>query len=317
MSQSAPLLITVLPCFNEEDVLPSSINKLTALYESLIEKEKISADSRFLFVNDGSNDKTWEIIQSFHSSNRFVCGVSLAGNVGHQCALLAGMETAKGIADVIITMDADLQDDLCKIPEMLEKYQNGCDIVYGVKNERKADSLFKRSTAKFFYKLMRLLGVKSIYNHADFRLMSKRAVEHLCEYRERTLYLRGIIPLIGYKTGIVYEDLNLREAGTSKYTLGKMVNLATDGITSFSIKPLQLFITIGFIFVLISIGILIYVLWSLIAGHIVAGWASIMLSLWFIGGCIMISLGILGLYVGKIYMEVKDRPRFNIEQTII
>lgn len=317
MSQSAPLLITVLPCFNEEDVLPSSINKLTALYESLIEKEKISADSRFLFVNDGSNDKTWEIIQSFHSSNRFVCGVSLAGNVGHQCALLAGMETAKGIADVIVTMDADLQDDLCKIPEMLEKYQNGCDIVYGVKNERKADSLFKRSTAKFFYKVMRLLGVKSIYNHADFRLMSKRAVEHLCEYRERNLYLRGIIPLIGYKTGIVYEDLNLREAGTSKYTLGKMVNLATDGITSFSIKPLQLFITIGFIFVLISIGILIYVLWSLIAGHIVAGWASIMLSLWFIGGCIMISLGILGLYVGKIYMEVKDRPRFNIEQTII
>lgn len=317
MEHPSPILIIVLPCYNEEDVLPSSIVKLTDLYISLIESGAISSDSRLLFVNDGSKDKTWDIIQANHSTNRFVSGVNLAGNVGHQCALLAGMETAKDMADVIITMDADLQDDLNKIPEMLAKFQDGCDIVYGVKNERKADSWFKRTTARFFYKLMNMLGVKSVYNHADFRLMSKRAVTQLCCYRERNLFLRGIIPLIGYKTDVVYEDLNIREAGKSKYTLSKMVNLATDGITSFSIKPLQLFIVIGSIFVLISIGILVYVLWSLITGHIVAGWASLMLSMWFIGGCIMIAMGVLGLYVGKIYIEVKDRPRFNIEDILI
>ncbi len=317
MKHNPPVLAIVLPCFNEEDVLPSSIKKLKAFYDMLIASGHIAAGSRLLFVNDGSKDSTWEIIRSSHEADSRIAGVNLAGNVGHQCALLAGMETAKDIADVIITMDADLQDDLNKIPEMLEKYRNGCDIVYGVKNERKADSWFKRTTARFFYKLMNALGVKSVYNHADFRLMSRRAVAQLCHYRERNLFLRGIIPLIGYKTDVIYEDLNVREAGKSKYTLSKMVNLATDGITSFSIKPLQLFIAIGAIFVLISIGILVYVLWSLITGHIVAGWASLMLSLWFIGGCIMIAMGILGLYVGKIYMEVKDRPRFNIEQTLL
>ena len=312
-----PVLYIVLPCFNEEAVLESSIAQLSELYQRLLSSESISPDSRFLFVDDGSKDNTWQIIQKNTVTNPFVCGIKLAKNVGHQNAILAGMETAIEYADVVITIDADLQDDIEKIPEMLQKFRDGADIVYGVKNERRVDSRFKRATAKLFYKLMRTLGVETVYNHADFRLMSKRAVHALSGYHERNLFLRGIIPSIGYKTDVVYEDLRARQAGESKYTLSKMLNLAVDGITSFSIKPVRFVVILGFVFILISLGILIYVLTSVVKGNYVAGWASLMLSIWFIGGCILVCLGIVGEYVGKIYMEVKERPRYHIEEKLI
>lgn len=314
---SAPILFIVLPCYNEEAVLPSSIERLTQLYGSLISNRTISDLSRLLFVNDGSADNTWSIIEEASASNPYVCGVKLAKNVGHQNAILAGMESAKEYADVIITMDADLQDDIDKIPEMLAKFADGADIVYGIKNERKADSFFKKTTAELFYKLMKAMGVHTVYNHADFRLMSRRAVEALSRYRERNLFLRGIIPQLGYKTDSVLEDLKEREAGVSKYTLSKMMNLAVDGITSFTITPVRLIFSLGLVFVLLALIMLIYVICVVIQGKTVAGWASLMLSMWFIGGCILIGLGIVGEYIGKIYMEVKDRPRYNIEKTLI
>ena len=313
----APVLFTVLPCYNEEAVLHSSIRQMTDLYTTLISEGTIHGNSRLLFVNDGSRDATWSIIEEASAANPLVCGVKLARNVGHQNAILAGMETAKDHADVVVTIDADLQDDITKIPEMLQKFAEGADIVYGVKKERKADSFFKRTTALMFYKLMKALGVHTVYNHADFRLMSKRAVEALSGYRERNLFLRGIIPQLGYKTDTVEEDLREREAGESKYTLSKMLNLAVDGITSFTIKPVRLIFTLGMVFVLLAIIMLIYVLCMVFQGKTVAGWASLMLSMWFIGGCILIGLGIVGEYVGKIYLEVKDRPRYNIEKTLL
>ena len=313
----APVLFTVLPCYNEEAVLHSSIRQMTDLYTTLISEGTIHGNSRLLFVNDGSRDATWSIIEESSAANPLVCGVKLARNVGHQNAILAGMETAKDHADVVVTIDADLQDDITKIPEMLQKFTEGADIVYGVKKERKADSFFKRTTALMFYKLMKALGVHTVYNHADFRLMSKRAVKALSGYRERNLFLRGIIPQLGYKTDTVEEDLREREAGESKYTLSKMLNLAVDGITSFTIKPVRLIFTLGMVFVLLAIIMLIYVICVVVQGKTVAGWASLMLSMWFIGGCILIGLGIVGEYVGKIYLEVKDRPRYNIEKTLI
>ena len=313
----APVLFTVLPCYNEEAVLHSSIRQMTDLYTTLISEGTIHGNSRLLFVNDGSRDATWSIIEEASAANPLVCGVKLARNVGHQNAILAGMETAKDHADVVVTIDADLQDDITKIPEMLQKFAEGADIVYGVKKERKADSFFKRTTALMFYKLMKALGVHTVYNHADFRLMSKRAVEALSGYRERNLFLRGIIPQLGYKTDTVEEDLREREAGESKYTLSKMLNLAVDGITSFTIKPVRLIFTLGMVFVLLAIIMLVYVICVVVQGKTVAGWASLMLSMWFIGGCILIGLGIVGEYVGKIYLEVKDRPRYNIEKTLI
>ncbi len=316
-NMSSPILFIVLPSYNEEAVLPSSIEHLTRLYGQLVSDNAINEASRLLFVNDGSVDRTWDIIEEASQSNPLVCGIKLAKNVGHQNAILAGMERAKEYADVVITMDADLQDDIDKIPEMLQKFADGADIVYGVKNERKADSFFKRTTALLFYRLMNILGVRTVYNHADFRLMSKRALEALSGYRERNLFLRGIIPQLGYKTDSVYENLRDREAGVSKYTLSKMMNLAIDGITSFSIKPVRLIFSLGLVFVLLAVIMLIYVLCVLIQGKTVAGWASLMLSMWFIGGCVLIGLGIVGEYVGKIYLEVKDRPRYNIEKEII
>ena len=314
---SNPILFIVLPCFNEEAVLDSSIAQLSELYGKLITDNSISAQSRFLFVNDGSKDNTWSIIQENSATNPLVCGIKLAKNVGHQNAILAGMETAVKYADVIITMDADLQDDINKVPEMLQKFMDGADIVYGVKNERKVDSRFKRATAKIFYSLMNWLGVNTVYNHADFRLMSKRAVEALSGYKERNLFLRGIIPQLGFKTEVIYEDLRPRQAGESKYTLSKMMNLAVDGITSFSIKPVRLVVSLGIVFILIALGILIYVLCMVAQSKTVAGWASLMLSMWFIGGCLLVCMGIVGEYVGKIYLEVKERPRFVIEETLL
>ena len=316
-SKNIPTLFIVLPCFNEEDALPESIERLTAFYDELMAEGTISESSRLMFVNDGSRDKTWEIIKAAHLSNKYVCGVNLAANVGHQCAILSGMESAKEYADIVVTMDADLQDDLTKIPEMISKYVDGADIVYGVKNERKADSWFKRTTARMFYKLMKQLGVKSVYNHADFRLMSSRALEQLSNYRERNLFLRGIIPMLGYKTDVVYEDLSPRKAGESKYSLSKMMNLAVDGITSFSIMPVRMVLAMGLVFLLIAFCILIYVVCMFFKGNTVPGWSSLMLSIWFVGGVILVGLGIVGEYIGRIYLEVKDRPRYNIESKLI
>ncbi len=310
-------LIIVLPCFNEEEVLPETTQRLTELVQEMIHEGIVSDASRILYVNDGSRDRTWEMISRYHEENLFVCGVNLAGNVGHQNALMAGLETAKEMGDVMISIDADLQDDIRVIPEMIRKYLAGADIVYGVRRERKTDSWFKRTTAQSFYKLMARLGVKSVYNHADFRLMSKRAVEQLCQYRERNLYLRGIVPQIGYRTECVYYDRSERTAGESKYPLKKMMGLAIDGITSFSVKPVRALVLLGGIFLLIALGILIYVIVALLTGKAVSGWASLMLSIWFVGGCILLGLGIVGEYIGKIYLEVKDRPRYNIEKTLL
>jgi glycosyltransferase involved in cell wall biosynthesis len=273
--------------------------------------------SFILFVNDGSRDKTWEMIEQFHlTDGSRVGGVKLAGNVGHQNALMAGLHVAKEHADIIVTIDADLQDDISVISQMVDEYDKGSDIVYGVRKSRKSDTWFKRNTALSFYKLMRWLGVKSVYNHADYRLMSRRAVEQLCHYRERNLFLRGMVPLIGYRSAVVYYDRAERFAGESKYPLKKMINFAVDGITSFSVKPVRLVLSMGLLFVLIALIILIYVIISYLDGVTTQGWSSLMISIWFVGGAVLIGLGIVGEYVGKIYIEVKDRPLYNIEKII-
>lgn len=309
-------IILTVPCYNEEEVLPETFQRLSTLLEQMIQQGLVDDSSRILFVNDGSRDRTWELIRQFYNKSPYVCGVNLAGNVGHQNALMAGLEVAKEKGNMIVSIDADLQDDIQVIPEMVRKYREGNDIVYGVRRERKTDSFFKRTTAQGFYKLMSRLGVKSIYNHADFRLMSRRAVEQLCRYRERNLYLRGIVPQLGYQTACVYYDRNKRTAGESKYPLKKMMGLAIDGITSFSVKPVRMLVTMGVFLLVIAMAILVYVLCALIAGKAVSGWSSIMLSIWFIGGCLLIGLGIVGEYVGKIYLEVKERPRYNIEEIL-
>ena len=313
-----PILIITIPCYNEEEVLHETVRRMTGLLDDMVrQQELIHPDSRMLLVNDGSRDETWNIIRQLHEDNPYVCGVNLAGNVGHQNALMAGLETAKDMGDIVVSIDADLQDDINVIPEMVRKYLDGCDIVYGVRKERKTDTWFKRTTALGFYKLMHRMGVKSVYNHADYRLMSKRAVEQLCRYREKNLFLRGIVPTIGYKTDCVYYDRAERFAGESKYPLSKMLNFAIDGITSFSVKPVRIIFMMGLLFLLVALGIFIYVLCALIGGHAVSGWASMILSLWFIGGCAMLGIGVIGEYIGKIYLEVKDRPRYNIEKRLI
>lgn len=312
-----PILYIVVPCYNEQEMLPITNEQLNKFLRSLVEEDIIDADSKVMYVDDGSHDKTWELISEYAHTDSSVSGVKLAGNAGHQNALLAGLTTAKEYADIMISIDADLQDDISVIREMIEKYKSGCDIVYGVRNKRTTDTWFKRTTALGFYKLMRFLGVKSVYNHADYRLMSRRAVEQLCHYRERNLFLRGIVPLIGYKTANVYYDRMERVAGESKYPLSKMMNFAVDGITSFSVKPVRMILYSGIIFLLISFLILVYVLYSLFAGKAVPGWSSLILSIWFVGGCILVAIGVVGEYIGKIYIETKDRPRYNIEETIV
>lgn len=307
----------VSPCYNEEAVLHESASRLSALFEDLIAKQKISSDSFILYVNDGSRDKTWHIIQELHSSNKFICGLNLAHNVGHQNAIMAGMMTAKDYADAVVTVDADLQDDINAIEEMIDKYNAGNDIVYGVKISREGDSLAKRSSAMLFYKIQQSMGVKAIYNHADFRLLSKRALQELSLYKERNLYLRGLMPMMGFPSATVDDVISPRMAGSSKYTLSKMLRLATDGITSFSTKPISLIIGLGAIGMLISFLMLIYVLVSWISGHVVPGWSSIMLSVWFIGSALLLSIGIVGEYIGKIYIEVKHRPLYTIEEVLM
>ncbi len=311
------VLYIVVPCYNEQEVLPITTERLREQLKTMIDAQLVGEESRILYVNDGSIDSTWQIIEEHAREHKDVCGVKLAGNVGHQNALMAGLEAACERADIIISIDADLQDDVKVMTEMVEKYHQGCDIVYGVRRERKTDTWFKRNSALAFYKLMRRLGVKSIYNHADYRLMSRRAVQQLMNYRERNLFLRGIVPLVGYRTDSVYYDRTERMAGESKYPLSKMLNFAVNGITSFSIKPVRMVLTLGILFTLIALGILIYVLIAYFSGRTVSGWASLILSLWFIGGCVLIGLGIVGEYIGKIYIEVKDRPRYNVEKEIM
>lgn len=308
-------LAIVVPCFNEDEVLVETTNRLTQILESLIDDNMISADSYILYVNDGSRDNTWELISKLHV-NKYVNGVNLSGNVGHQNALVAGLTTAVDQADMIVTIDADLQDDVNAIKEMVLEYHKGNDIVYGVRSSRETDTWFKRTTAQGFYSLMKNLGVKSVYNHADFRLMSQRAVKALLSYNERNLFLRGIVPLIGYNTTNVYYKRAERFAGESKYPLTKMLAFAFDGITSFSIKPVHFVIYLGMLFLLVSVGIFIWVISMYAKDNVVPGWSSIMISLWFCSGCLLIGLGIVGEYIGKIYIEVKQRPRFNIQNIL-
>ena len=309
-------LATVSPCYNEEEVLRHSVERLTALFERMIAEGLISDDSMMVFVNDGSRDRTWQLICELHQENKFVKGINLARNVGHQNAIMAGMMTAKDWADAVITLDADLQDDIECIPQMVKHFEEGNAIVYGVKVSRGADPMMKRISAQAFYKLQSSMGVESIYNHADFRLMSKRSLEMLATYKEHNLYLRGLIPQIGLQTTTVDDVISEREAGASKYTLSKMLNLALDGITSFSVKPLYNIIYLGVFFLIISFCIGIYVLHALIAGTAVPGWSSLILSIWFVGGFILICIGVTGVYIGKIYSEVKHRPLYHIQDLL-
>lgn len=309
-------LATVSPCYNEEEVLRHSVERLTALFERMITEKLISSDSMMVFVNDGSRDKTWQLITELHRDNRFVRGVDLAHNVGHQNAIMAGMMTAREWADAVVTIDADLQDDIECIPQMVNHLEEGNDIVYGVKVSREADPLLKRMTAQAFYKLQNNMGVESIYNHADFRLLSRRALDMLSQYQEHNLYLRGLIPQIGLQHTTVDDHISERFAGSSKYTLGKMLGLALNGITTFSVKPLYAIFNIGLLFLIIAFCIGVYVTYALIMGVAVKGWASLMLSIWLVGGFILMSMGIIGTYIGKIFTEVKQRPLYHVREIL-
>ena len=309
-------LAIVVPCYQEEEVLEETSSRLTAVLESLIAGGAISSDSFILFVNDGSTDNTWPIIQKLHDGSKYVCGVNLAGNVGHQNALIAGLSYAVEHSDMTITIDADLQDDVEAIHGMVKYFNEGKDIVYGVRQNRSTDSWFKRTSAQGYYRMMKALGVSLVYNHADYRLMSRRALRHLLSFRERNLFLRGMVPTIGYESACVYYDRAERFAGNSKYPLSKMMTLAFDGITSFSTKPVHLVLSMGIIFLFIALVILCWVLYTWMFKETVPGWASIMISFWFCSGSVLTGLGIVGEYVGKIYIEVKDRPRYNIESIL-
>ena len=310
-------LAIVVPCYNEEEVLHMASEVLRGVLDDLIGKKKIAEDSFVLFVNDGSKDKTWELIEAEHQNHPVqIYGVKLAGNVGHQSALTAGLLTAMEMSDVTVSIDADLQDDVTVIEEMIDKFHKGNDIVYGVRKERKTDTFFKRVTAQGFYKVMAVMGVKTIYNHADFRLMSKRAVEHFSKFHETNMYLRGMMPLIGYQTDSVYYDRKERIAGESKYPLKKMLALAFNGISSFSVKPISMIMGLGVIIIILSLLASIYALISFFTGNVEPGWTSLILSIWFLGGLQLLAIGMVGLYIGKIYMEVKQRPRYNIEKVL-
>ncbi len=310
------ILYVVIPCYNEEEVLEETTKQLKVKITSLIKKKKISDKSRVMYVNDGSKDKTWELIKKIDKKEKYFTGISLSRNRGHQNALLGGLMTAKKYADVVISMDADLQDDINAIDEMIDKYYEGCDVVYGVRSARKKDTFFKRVTAEGFYKFMKMLGADFVYNHADYRLTSIRVLDNLENYKEVNLFLRGMFPLIGYKSDVVYYERNERFAGESKYPLKKMLSFAWDGITSFSVKPLRFVTILGFIILFISICIMIYSIIRKIIGNTVDGWTFLSISIWFIGGLQMISIGIIGEYIGKIYSETKQRPRYIVSENL-
>lgn len=312
-----PILYIVVPCYNEEDVLPLTSKQLKEKLKSLKDRNIISEKSKVTFVNDGSKDATWQLIRSVHESEeQTFSGVNLSRNRGHQNALLGGLMTVKDVCDVTISMDADLQDDINVIDGMLAAYNEGSDVVYGVRSARDTDTFFKKTTAEGFYKLMKTMGVDIVFNHADFRLMSRRALDGLSEFSEVNLFLRGLVPLVGYKSYIIEYERKERLAGESKYPLKKMLAFAFDGITSFSIEPIRIVTRVGIFFTSVGFAILLYVLYELIRGSTVQGWASILISLWIIGGVLMTSLGIVGEYVGKIYMESKRRPRYIVESFI-
>lgn len=316
MNTMPDILYIVVPCYNEEAVLPETAKRLGLKLKKLIEDKTVSDKSRVMFVNDGSKDKTWEIIKALHKDDGIFTGVNLSRNRGHQNALLAGLMTAKDKADVTISMDADLQDDINAADEMLKEYYGGCDIVYGVRSKRKTDTFFKKFTAEAFYRVMNFLGAETVFNHADYRLMSKRALEGLAEFREVNLFLRGIVPMIGYKTSSVYYERTERFAGESKYPLKKMISFALEGITSLSSKPIRYITIIGFLIFAVSILMLINFIVRWAIGVTVPGWASVICSVWAIGGLIMLSLGIIGEYIGKIYLEAKARPKYIIKENL-
>ena len=306
-------LFIIVPCYNEEEVLHETNRRLTALLESLEKEGRIHAGS-ILYVDDGSHDRTWKLVEEFAASGLPVKGLKLAHNVGHQQALWAGLEYAAAHADAVVSIDADLQDNVESIREMVDYFNKGIDIVYGVRRERRTDSFFKKTTAQLFYHLMSNLGGEIVYNHADFRLMSRRAVEALMSYPERNLFLRGMVCSMGYSSAVVYYDREKRFAGESKYPFSKMLSFAVDGITSFSVRPLRYIVLLGLLFILISIVAIIYGFLSYLEGDTMPGWTSLLVSIWFIGGMVTTAIGIIGEYVGKIYKEVKRRPRYFVEK---
>lgn len=308
-----PTVFLVIPCYNEEEVLPETNRRLTEKMTSLQKQGLADEKSRILYVDDGSRDRTWQLIAEYHQQSPLVQGIKLAHNRGHQNALLAGLMTAMKECDCAISLDADLQDDVDAIDQFVQKYLEGCDVVYGVRNKRETDTLFKRTTAEGFYKVMKLLGADIVFNHADYRLMSRRALEGLSEYREVNLFLRGIVPLIGYRSDYVYYDRHERFAGESKYPLKKMLSFALEGITSFSVKPLKLISNLGILLSVLSVLGLVYALISYFTHNVVAGWTAIISSIWLLGGIQLLCVGMVGTYVGKIYSEVKGRPRYRIE----
>lgn len=309
-----PTVYLVIPCYNEEEVLPETVKRLTKKLQAMQAAGLADEASRMLLVDDGSKDRTWALIEQFSKENARVAGLKLAHNRGHQNALLAGLMEARLHADCAISLDADLQDDVEVLDEFVTKYQEGCDVVYGVRKKRETDTAFKRSTAQGFYKVMRILGVEVVYNHADYRLMSRRALDALSEYREVNLFLRGIVPLIGFRSDYVYYDRHERFAGESKYPLKKMISFALDGITSFSVKPLKIISRLGIIVSVLSVFGLIYALISYFTGNAVAGWTATVSSIWLLGGIQLLCIGVVGGYIGKIYSEVKARPRYCIEE---
>ena len=311
-----PVLYVVVPCYNEEEVLPETSKRLKEKMERLMEAGKISRKSKVMFVNDGSKDRTWTMIEELHRSDPLFSGVNLSRNRGHQNALLAGLMTAKDRCDMSISMDADLQDDIDAVDAMVDKFLEGCDIVYGVRSSRKKDTFFKRFTAEAFYRLMNFMGAETVFNHADYRLLSRRALEGLAEFKEVNLFLRGIVPMIGYTSATVEYERGERFAGESKYPLKKMLAFAMEGITSLSVKPIRYIALLGVLIFMISLVMLIVFIAKWALGMTVAGWASVICSVWAIGGLILLALGVIGEYIGKIYLETKERPRFLIREVL-
>ena len=310
-------LFCVIPCYNEQEVLPETSRRLKEKIEDLVGRKMISSDSRILLVNDGSKDDTWNIIKKLHEEDEVFQGINLSKNMGHQNALLAGLMTAKDLCDMAISLDADLQDDVNAIDAMVDKFnKEDCEVVYGVRSKRATDTFFKRFTAESYYKLIDAMGAKTVYNHADYRLLSRRALQALSEFGEVNLFLRGIVPMLGFKSDIVYYERAERFAGESKYPLKKMLSFAIEGITSLSTKPIKMITELGFFIFFVSIAVFIYSLVRYFTGHTIQGWTTTVLSVWAIGGLIMISLGVIGEYIGKIYLETKNRPRFIIESYI-
>ena len=307
-------LYIVVPCYNEEEVLTETARRLKEKMDNLIETGKIAEASRVIFVNDGSKDNTWEIISALHDRDALFGGINLSRNRGHQNALMAGLMTVKKYADMAISMDADLQDDINAVDDMVDRYLDGCDIVYGVRSKRVGDTFFKRVTAEGYYRLMQLMGVETVFNHADYRLMSKRALDGLAQFKEANLYLRGIVLMIGYKSDYVFYERSERYAGESKYSLMKMVSFALEGITSLSIRPIRIISYLGIAIFLVSIIMLIYTLVRYYTGNTIAGWSSLVISVWTLGGLLMLSIGVVGEYIGKIYLETKERPRYIVEE---